>query len=146
MNDRETRVLINTEQRCVESSLQWRWTDGKQAHEVVGREKENWIWHGNFKPPGEIVPELQFSEDREVLPYPTFSGFSAHAALPLCLVPTRQMIFHFHRRKHSHTPTTPPPFYNRKISYPRAMNGSVIASQPSTAVQQKVLDIILELM
>lgn len=53
------------------------------------------------------------------------------------------MIFHFHIRKHSHILTNQPPFYNRKISYPQAMNGSVISNQSSIAVQQKVLDIIV---
>lgn len=45
MNDRETHVLINTEQHCVKSSLQWKWTDGKQTYEALGRKKENLIWH-----------------------------------------------------------------------------------------------------
>lgn len=51
---------------------------------------------------------------------------------------------HFHIRKHSHTPTKQPPSYNKKLSYPRAMNGSVISDQSSIAFQQKVLGIILE--
>lgn len=47
MSDKETHVLINTEQHCVKSSLQWKGTDGGQACEVwVPRERKlDLIWH-----------------------------------------------------------------------------------------------------
>lgn len=57
MNDKETHVLINTEQRCVKSSLQWKRADGKQACEVLGARQKAQSDTANFKQVEETVPE-----------------------------------------------------------------------------------------
>lgn len=139
-------TLSNT----VWSSLQWQWTDGKQAHEVLGSKKENLIW----------CCKLQRAERTHTWMSTAlkvgWSSLSRSLLLGHCWVlllsacslheatAIPKASHSLHKQTPTHQLTNQPPFYNRHISYPRAMNGSVISNQSSTSVQQKVLDIILE--
>lgn len=120
MNNRETHVLINTEQHCVKSSLQWKWTDGKQACEVWGCKKENLIWHWKLQATERICMWMKIAlKTRASSSLQLSLVFRCIGACCfLCSVPTRQVWFegpsHFlHIQTHPHT------------------------NQPATSLQQK---------
>lgn len=150
MNDKETHVLINTEQHCVKSSLQWKWADGKQACEVLGCKTENAIWHWKLQPSErnytwmKAVPQIWKSSAFNFL---WFWGY-LRGCCSLLKSPRGKHYSGaqptFHTGKHTTHQPRSHPFTTERFPIPRRRMAPFISSQSSISVQQKVWDIILE--